>query len=157
FLTLLMQELEAHAERLLDDLEHGGCHPPARPGDNASITQQRQRTITKVLRRVPLPAAPERARLLRAVLKADGFLPAHVPWPHLCLLSMWTDAQAQRFIPPVVQRFAGVEIQGKGLLATEGVVSVPLFEAPAPVLAIRSHFYEFIDTECPAARPRLAH
>ncbi len=157
FLTLLMQELDTHAERLLDDLEHGGCHPPARPGDNASAEQQRQRAIAHVLRCVPLPAAPEQAHVLRAVLKADGFLPAHVLWPHLCLLSMWTDAQAQHFIPPVVHRFAGVEIQGKGLLATEGVVSVPLFEAPAPVLAIRSHFYEFIDIECPEARPRLAH
>ena len=36
-----------------------------------------------------------------------------------------------------------MEVQPKGLLATEGVVSFPLWGAPAPVLAIRGHVLEF--------------
>jgi hypothetical protein len=42
------------------------------------------------------------------------------------------------------QRFPRVEVQGKGLLATEGVVSIPLFEATGCVAAVASHFLEFV-------------
>jgi hypothetical protein len=52
--------------------------------------------------------------------------------------------------------FPDVEIQPKGLLATEGVVSFPLVNQAAPVLAVRSHFFEF-EEEPPGDRPRLAH
>jgi hypothetical protein len=42
------------------------------------------------------------------------------------------------------RRFPGVEVQGKGLLATEGVVSIP-FGDGAPVAAVTSHYLEFLD------------
>jgi GH3 auxin-responsive promoter len=45
----------------------------------------------------------------------------------------------------VRRRFPHVEIQGKGLLATEGVVSIPLFNAASPVAALTSHYLEFLD------------
>jgi hypothetical protein len=70
---------------------------------------------------------------------------------------MWTDAQAAHAVGPARRRFEGVELQGKGLLATEGVITLPLFDAPAPVLAVRSHFFEFADPERAEVRPRLAH
>lgn len=98
---------------------------------------------------------PERARVLREVLRSG--LQGRALWPRLALLSMWTDAQASHSVAPARRRFEGVEVQGKGLLATEGVVTLPLFGAPAPVLAVRSHFFEFLDPEHPDARPRLAH
>jgi hypothetical protein len=44
------------------------------------------------------------------------------------------------------RRFPRVEVQGKGLLATEGVVSFPILGQPAPVAAVTSHFLEFLDT-----------
>src|SRR5207249_3743354 len=47
-------------------------------------------------------------------------------WPKLRLISCWTSAGAARFVGEVKERFPGVTIQGKGLLATEGVVSIPL-------------------------------
>jgi len=37
-----------------------------------------------------------------------------------------------------------IPIQGKGLLATEGVVSIPLKRLKYQVLSIKSHFYEFV-------------
>jgi hypothetical protein len=43
------------------------------------------------------------------------------------------------------RRFPGVSVQGKGLLATEGVVSIPIEEYRAPVAAVASHFLEFCD------------
>jgi hypothetical protein len=51
--------------------------------------------------------------------------------------------------------FPGVLIQGKGLLATEGVVSVPLVEHGSCVAAATSHFFEFM--EHLGSPPRLLH
>lgn len=146
FLTLLMDALEVHGERLAEDLERGTCRPPGREGDAV---------VQAVLARLRFLPRPERASVLRRALK-EG-LSGRALWPHLSLLSMWTDAQAAHAVGPACRRFEGVEVQGKGLLATEGVVTLPLFDVPAPALAVRSHFYEFIDPEHPEARPRLAH
>ncbi len=146
FLTLLMDALEVHGERLAGDLERGTCRPPGRDADEE---------VRAVLSRLRLTPQPERARVLRRALK-EG-LSGRSLWPRLALLSMWTDAQAAHAVGPARRRFEGVEVQGKGLLATEGVVTLPLFDAPAPVLSVRSHFYEFVDPEQPETRPRLAH
>jgi hypothetical protein len=144
FLTLLMDALEVHGERLAEDLERGTCRPPVEVEG-----------METVLSRLRFTAQPERARVLRRAL-SEG-LQGRALWPRLELLSMWTDAQAAHAVGPARRRFEGVELQGKGLLATEGVVTLPLFDSPAPVLAVRSHFYEFADPHHPEARPRLAH
>jgi hypothetical protein len=142
FLTLLMDALEARGERLVEDLKRGVCRPPSGAAAPA-------------LSRMRFRPHPERAALLREALRSG--LQASFLWPRLSLLSMWTDAQAAHAVGPARRRFQGIELQGKGLLATEGVVSLPLFDAPAPVLAVRSHFFEFIEPERPDARPLLAH
>ncbi|MGH7517931.1 MAG: GH3 family domain-containing protein [Gemmatimonadales bacterium] len=64
-------------------------------------------------------------------------------WPELKLLSCWTDAGAAAFVPALRERFPGVEIQGKGLLATEGPMTLPLHGAPAPVPLLDEVFLEF--------------
>jgi hypothetical protein len=51
--------------------------------------------------------------------------------------------------------FPDVEIQPKGLLATEGIVSFPMVGRPGAALALRSHFFEFEETDRPSCR--LAH
>jgi hypothetical protein len=66
-------------------------------------------------------------------------------WPHLKLISCWTSRNSARFIPELEQLFPGVEVQGKGLLATEGIVSFPELGHPAPSPALTSHFLEFLD------------
>lgn len=66
-------------------------------------------------------------------------------WPDLKLISCWGDAAAKHFIPELNHLFPGVEVQFKGLLATEGVISIPIFGQPDPVLALTSHVLEFID------------
>lgn len=77
-------------------------------------------------------------------------LPARPPedlgriWPNLELISCWTDGHAGRALAGVRRRFPNVAIQPKGLLATEGVVTIPLHGCPAPVAAVRSHFLEFL-------------
>ncbi|HEU4887122.1 MAG TPA: GH3 auxin-responsive promoter family protein, partial [Thermoanaerobaculia bacterium] len=63
-------------------------------------------------------------------------------WPHLRVISCWTDANAARDAAELARIFPQAYIQPKGLLSTEGFVSIPIADAPAPALAYRSHFYE---------------
>ncbi len=76
-------------------------------------------------------------------------------WPRLRLISCWADAAAGVFLPELRRHFPTVEIQPKGLLATEGFVSLPLVNQPAPVLAARCHFFEFQEED--GQTIRLAH
>ena len=79
-------------------------------------------------------------------------------WPRLALISCWADAGAARFLPELREAFPGVEIQPKGLLATEGFVSFPLVDRPAAALAVRCHFFEFEEADRSGPAPcRLAH
>jgi hypothetical protein len=63
-------------------------------------------------------------------------------WPNLRVISCWSDANAARDAAELARIFPRAYIQPKGLLSTEGFVSIPLTDAEAPALAYRSHFYE---------------
>jgi len=103
-----------------------------------------------------LPRLPRaRARELSAAIEEHGLV-GEALWPELSVVSCWCDATAAEFLPALRAHFPTVQIQPKGLLATEGVVSIPLEEAKGPLLAVTSHFLEFIDLEKPDARPLLA-
>jgi GH3 auxin-responsive promoter len=159
FLTLLIDSLDANAERLIDDLAAGTCRPPAHDSNDGASRNggpAAHERIERVVSTLPLRADPARARRLRALLDSGRLEPERL-WPKLALLSVWADAQATRSLTALRERFPSVEYQGKGLLATEGVISIPWFDAPAPVLAVRSHFLEFIDPRCADDRPVLAH
>jgi hypothetical protein len=91
----------------------------------------------------------KRAAELRAIGPAE---PARI-WPNLGLISCWGDAHAAISLPELQRSFPGVEIQPKGLLATEAFVTIPF--AGAWPLAIRSHFLEFLPES--GGRPLLAH
>ena len=118
FLTLLLDVLAASWSELLADLARG------------------------------LPAAgrlrrePPRPRRARELAQADPRRLRSI-WPRLALVSCWGDAHAATLLAQLRARLPGVAIQPKGLMATEAVVSLP-FAGQHP-LAIRSHFFEFID------------
>lgn len=63
-------------------------------------------------------------------------------WPRLSLISSWDTASAEQWAAQLQARIAGVAFEGKGLWATEAVVTVP-FEGQYP-LSYQSHFYEFL-------------
>lgn len=83
-------------------------------------------------------AAPDCADILRRDPLSLGSL-----WPDLKLISCWTDAGSAQFVPTVSRAFPEVVIQGKGLLATEAPITVPLVGAPAPVPLVDEVFLEF--------------
>jgi hypothetical protein len=69
---------------------------------------------------------------------------ARTLWPHLKLVSCWQDASSKSFFNELKHRLSQAAFQGKGLLATEGVVTVPDREG-RPALAVDSGFFEFLD------------
>jgi hypothetical protein len=92
-----------------------------------------------------LSRVPHRAAELADIFRSHLSLPDKLRrvWPRLALISCWADDAAARHVAEVRELFPHVEIQPKGLLATEGCVTFPLLGRPAPVLAVRSHFFEF--------------
>lgn len=69
---------------------------------------------------------------------------ARTLWPNLKLVSCWQDASSKSFFDKLKHRLPFAAFQGKGLLATEGVVTVPDREG-RPALAADSGFFEFMD------------
>lgn len=66
-------------------------------------------------------------------------------WPDLKLISCWRSASARQAAQRLSERFSGVFIQGKGLLATEAPLTFPLIEAEGFVPLPSEVFYEFLD------------
>lgn len=66
-------------------------------------------------------------------------------WPRLGLISAWGDAHAALDLDALRHRWPDVAIQKKGLLATEAFVTIS-YGSRHP-LALRSHFFEFIDEQ----------
>lgn len=64
-------------------------------------------------------------------------------FPHLKIISCWADGSAADDVGDIAERFPGVYLQPKGLLATECFTSFPLTGEEGSRLSIRSHFFEF--------------
>ena len=143
FLTVLATALDEQFDRLLFDLEYG------------TLSLALPRPLASRLQRA-LPARPTLARALRRRYGRCAPQDLGLIWRQLSLISCWTGGHAARALGGVRDRFPNVEIQGKGLLATEGVVSIPLFGAAAPVAALTSHYLEFLDPRDGRAAPAHA-
>lgn len=78
-------------------------------------------------------------------------------WPQLRVISCWADAGCANAAAELGRRFPQARIEPKGLLSTEGVVTIPY--DGANVLAYRSHFVELRSVETgrvvPAAEAEL--
>jgi hypothetical protein len=144
FLTILLDQLQLHGERLCCDLHEGELRPPN------PISPSELAPLKKYLRTDPL-----RADRLRKILRRDGPIATRELWPNLQLISCWADASSRLAVPALQKLFPETPIQGKGLLATEGVVSIPICSAQGSVAAVTSHFYEFLDHR--SGIPRLLH
>lgn len=113
-----------------------------------------------------LPRA-RRARLDAAV-RARGLV-GEALWPRLRVLSCWTDAAARAAVAGLRAYFPTIPIEPKGLLATEGAVSLPFLDQRVDAavedpelgplvpsvrpLAVASHVIELSPADDPDARP----
>ena len=141
FLSLLLEPLSDWWPHLLRDLGQGTV-----TGAEAEIAAAAAATGVR------FPPAAGRARRLAGCDPHDYA----AIWPRLRLISCWSDGPSAAPAERLAARFPGVTMQGKGLLATEGFVSSPLWGRAASVLAVTAHFFEFLPETAPE-RPRLAH
>lgn len=111
-----------------------------------------QDEILAQLAKSSLPRAAARAAELRGQI---GKAPFDELWPGLTVLSCWADGPSQLYAEELRRAFERPVLQPKGLIATEAITSIPLFPDRDPVLAVLSHFFEFVDRKSGALR--LAH
>ncbi len=143
FLTLLADELDRRWPILLDDLARGRIDP------GVALPDDLRRELERALGR-----HPRRARELARAFGTDAPpTDLGLVWPGLALVSCWTDAQAARALPAMRRRVPNVRVQPKGLLATEGVTSIPWRGHDAPVLAVASHLIELLPLDSAHEHP----
>ncbi|MHB9133225.1 MAG: GH3 auxin-responsive promoter family protein [Armatimonadota bacterium] len=136
FLTLLLTPLSRWGLQIADDLAAGTLSPPgALPPPLRDTLERRWKSD------------PKRADAIRRILsegEQSGRIHYERLWPHLVLISAWAHAAAAGPARDLQRYFPTVPIAPKGLLATEGIVSIPRSGLPGSALALRSHFLEFL-------------
>jgi len=137
FLTILLNNLPNFWTRLIADIHDGSL----------SFLSERKTPIPESIGK-DLSPDPERADTLEKTGPED----LRSIWPSLNLISCWTSGYADKPAETLGGLLPWVEIQGKGLVATEAFVSLP-FDG-LELLAVRSHFFEF---ESENGKCQLAH
>lgn len=108
------------------------------------------------LRRSTMPGAAKRADQLASHFRNDAGPTVFAEiWPKLAHVSCWTHGPSEAYAAELRRYFPSVEIQGKGLLATEAFVSLPYLTDRDPILAVNSHFFEFQSAD--TGKLHLAH
>lgn len=145
FLSLLCGHLQRWWPQLAEDLARGTLTTP-KPLPGPLRTALTSRLRPDAARAAELRAAfaghPEPAAVNQAL------------WPHLRLISCWRDGTAAEAAAELAALFPQATIQGKGLLATEGFVTLPVV-AGGCLPALRSHFFEFLPAD--GGEIRLLH
>lgn len=77
-------------------------------------------------------------------------------WPHLKVISCWDAAFAKADADRLRQMFPCVEVEGKGLLATEGVVTIPWFGKRVAAVTSHTLAFETVDPETSEPIPGTA-
>jgi hypothetical protein len=102
---------------------------------------------------------PGRARDVRRALSAASAGERHARlWPKLRLVSCWADGNAAAPAAAIRDWFPQARLQPKGLVATEGIISIPMTGEEGSLLAVRSHFLEFepLESGARSGAPRLS-
>ncbi len=123
FFLSLLQEISLKRDKIVKTLETGEWSEHAL--ELASLSAPRSKAQAQCLKDLSFSAGwPQKL------------------WRDLSLLSCWTSADSGQWIPKIKTLCPELEIQGKGLFATEGVVTIPV--QGKLHLSFQSHFYEFL-------------
>ncbi|MDM1021826.1 GH3 auxin-responsive promoter family protein [Acinetobacter sp. VNK23] len=123
FALQLLDQLQQYAEEIAQVLAHGQWG-------------ERQASLQAVM----APYAPKRAQALQQWQQA-GASDIALLWEKLSFVSSWDTAGSKKWAQHLQAALPFAQFEGKGLWATEGVVTIP-YEGMYP-LAYHSHFYEF--------------
>lgn len=135
FLVLLLKDIKIHLPYIIEDIRNGTIQASKdldinikkKVGDKHCKNKKRADELENII------------NICSGRSLCEGI------WPHLKIISCWADGYASHYIGDLQRIFPNVEIQPKGLLATEGFVSFPLYGKQGSVLSINSHFFEFIE------------
>ncbi|MGL5065556.1 MAG: GH3 family domain-containing protein [Microcoleus sp.] len=83
----------------------------------------------------------------RAKMLAESQVPWSEIWPNLKLISCWDAVNAADGARGLRSHFPDILVQGKGLLATEAPMTIPLIEAGGYVPVLDEVFFEFEDSQ----------
>ncbi len=133
FLTLLLQAIPRNLPSIIEDIGRGVIN------DRIYLDPELRNRL-KVYFKPDIRRAEELKKI--NVSKTAYFQQL---WPHLRVISCWTEGISEPWLSEIENHFPGVDIQGKGLIATEGIVSFPLGRSGNKICAIGSHYLEFID------------
>ena len=89
-------------------------------------------------------ADPQRVHVISAAL-ARRPIDTRSIWPRLATVSAWADGGSRAYAGRLQELFPQAQLQPKGLLATEGAVTIPRQGSSFGVPALSSAFLEFID------------
>jgi len=147
FLSLLLAPLSEWWEALINDVTHGTLTSPS------TLDPYLHQTLL-----CQLPPDPQRAKVLAAIQPSDY----QAIWPDFGLISCWMDGPSARYVQTLKAQFPSVQFQGKGLVATEAFVSFPVTGVTGAVLAVTTHFFEFLPANSQtykvlSEQPKLAH
>jgi len=129
-LLMLTSYIDANAQKLIRDLSDGCIRLP----------EQKETYV------LPVQTFEHRtrARDLELIYEKDTKERFELIWPYLQFISCWADGAASSHVNNIRALFPNTFIQPKGLLTTEGIISIPLEDAGGCVCAYNSHFLEFI-------------
>ncbi len=147
-LLLLLDDLKRDWVRCLDDVARGGIDA------DIDLPADLREELSRYL-----PPNRRRWRELSRLDPAEDGL-ASALWPQLQVISCWGDGHAKTDMTRVEDRFPGVWVQPKGLLATEGVVTIPVGPQSQHVCAVTSHVLELMDDDHrvhPVQEAKLGH
>lgn len=149
YINFFLKNLEMNINDLILDLERGKINSKTNLKPEVNLTLSKK-----------LGKDKKRADELRGIFAKQNTIKQmnsiyEKIWPNLSLISCWDSGNSAHYIAEIKKYFPNVEIQGKGLIATEGFVSLPRFGFKFPVLSLNSHFFEFIDKE--NEKIKLAH
>lgn len=115
-------------------------------GACSDVDEWRERTLAQLLHCGDLAMISVWSpTFLMQLLDAIGDTDHASRWPRLSVISCWDQAASAPFAQSLRKAFPGVFVQGKGLLATEGLVTIPMVAQPWPVLSPASGYFEFRD------------
>lgn len=130
FLIMILKYIEKYSERLLKNIHEGKLTLPF---------DEKIDFITSSIR-----PAPKRAKELAEIFHLPVTQRYSRIWPILRLISCWKDGPSRYHAEKLSKIFPNIFIQGKGLIATEAIITFPLFEVNGNVPAYTSHFFEFM-------------
>ena len=149
-LLLLADQLKKHASELVSDLFDGTVK------SRYAAPSHLQAAFEPYLR-------PQRARAheLQKLIDTYGVITPSMVWPNLSALSCWKGGPMSFYLEQLSEFYGSTEIRDLGYMASEGRGTIPISnDGAGGVLAVSSHFFEFVaEEEMDATNKRflLAH